>query len=162
MRSLPNLEQYQVILFSSKYSYLMGNEGRWLPYEKERSIEQVRKAMAATKPVGDTNLYAAFDETFRFRGKGLDTIYLFSDGLPTSGPGLTASEERTLSEADRSILLARVLRRAIKSNWNTPDSRGQRVRVNSVGFFYESPDVGAFLWALSRDNEGSFVGMSKP
>jgi len=162
MRSLPDLEQYQVILFSSKFNYLMGNDGRWFRYEKEKSIEQVRKAMAATKPVGDTNLYTAFDETFRFRAKGLDTIYLFSDGLPTSGPGLSASEERTLSEADRSIILSRVLRRTIKSNWNAPDSRGQRVRVNSVGFFYESPDVGAFLWALSRDNDGSFVGMSKP
>ena len=29
-------------------------------------------------------------------------------------------------------------------------------------FFYESPDLGAFLWALARENEGSFVGMSKP
>ena len=38
----------------------------------------------------------------------------------------------------------------------------ERVRINSVGFFYESPDVGAFLWALSREHDGSFVGMSKP
>ena len=37
-----------------------------------------------------------------------------------------------------------------------------RVRINTIGFFYESPDVGAFLWALARENEGSFVGMSKP
>jgi hypothetical protein len=36
------------------------------------------------------------------------------------------------------------------------------VRINSIGFFYESPEVGAFLWALSRENDGSFVGMSKP
>ena len=37
-----------------------------------------------------------------------------------------------------------------------------RVRINAVGFFYESPDVGAFLWALAREHDGSFVGMSKP
>jgi hypothetical protein len=37
-----------------------------------------------------------------------------------------------------------------------------RVRINSIGFFYESPEVGAFLWALSRENDGSFVGMSRP
>ena len=37
-----------------------------------------------------------------------------------------------------------------------------RVRINAVGFFFESPDVGAFLWALSRENDGSFVGMSRP
>jgi hypothetical protein len=36
------------------------------------------------------------------------------------------------------------------------------VRVNAVGFYYESPDVGAFLWALTRENDGGFVGMSKP
>jgi hypothetical protein len=162
MRSLPDLQQYQVILFSSKFNYLMGGAGQWFRYEKDKSIEQVRKALAATKPVGDTNLYAAFEETFRLRSKGLDTIYLFSDGLPTSGPGLTAAEEKNLSENERGVILARVLRRAIKSSWNAPDTKRQRVRINSVGFFYESPDVGAFLWALSRDNDGSFVGMSRP
>ena len=31
-----------------------------------------------------------------------------------------------------------------------------------AAFWAESPDVGAFLWALARENEGSFVGMSKP
>lgn len=162
MRSLPNLEQYQVILFSSKFSYLMHNEGEWLRYEKEKSLERVRRAMTATTPEGDTNLYAAFEETFKLRGKGLDTIYLFSDGLPTSGPGLTPNEERTLTESGRGMILAKNLRRSIKYEWNSPNARGQRVKINSVGFFYESPDVGAFLWALSRDNDGSFVGMSRP
>lgn len=163
MRSIPDLNQYQVIVFSSKYSYLMGSDGQWLKYEKEKSIEQVRKAMAATKPAGDTNLYAAFEETFRFRAKGLDTVYLFSDGLPTSGPGLTPTEDRTLtSETERGVVLARHLRRTIRSVWNTPINNRSRVRINSIGFFYESPDVGAFLWALSREHDGSFVGMSKP
>ena len=41
-------------------------------------------------------------------------------------------------------------------------SEGSRVRINSIGFFYQSPNVGAFLWNLSRENDGSFVGMSKP
>jgi hypothetical protein len=27
---------------------------------------------------------------------------------------------------------------------------------------FKSPDLGSFLWALSRENDGSFVGMSKP
>ena len=44
---------------------------------------------------------------------------------------------------------------------NDPSGR-PRVRINAVGFFYESPEVGAFLWALARENDGSFVGMSKP
>jgi hypothetical protein len=36
------------------------------------------------------------------------------------------------------------------------------VRINAVGFFFESPDGGAFLWALARENDGNFVGMSRP
>ncbi len=163
MRSLPDLDQYQVILFSSKYSYLLGSDSQWLRWEREKSIEQVRKAMTAAKPVGDTNLYAAFDEVFRFRGKGLDTIYLLSDGLPTSGPGLTPAEEKTLAtESERGVVLARHLRKTIRTNWNAASLNRSRVRINSIGFFYESPDVGAFLWALSRENDGSFVGMSRP
>jgi hypothetical protein len=47
------------------------------------------------------------------------------------------------------------------TTWN-PKTATQRVRINCLGFFYESPEVGAFLWALARENEGSFVGMSKP
>jgi len=55
------------------------------------------------KPAEDTNLYAGLEEAFKYRDKGLDTIYFFSDGLPTSGPGLTAAQERTLTnETDRS------------------------------------------------------------
>jgi von Willebrand factor type A domain len=162
MRSLPDLEQFQVIIFSSKASYLLGSQGEWLPYRKEKSIENIHKAMTATKPVGDTNLYLALEEAFKFRPRGLDTVYLFSDGLPTSGPGLTATEEQTLGENERGVILARYLRRLLKTNWNRPLVNQPRVRINSVGFFYESPDVGAFLWALSRDNDGSFVGMSKP
>ncbi len=112
MRSIPDLEQYQLILFSSKVSYALGNEGQWLKYEREKSVEQVRKAMTATKPVADTNLYVALEETFKFRSKGLDTIYFFSDGLPTSGPGLTPTEDKTVTgEAERGVLLARYLRK---------------------------------------------------
>lgn len=163
IRSLPDLSQYQVILFSSKYSYMLGNEGQWLKYEREKSIEQIRKAMMATKPIGDTNLYAAFEETFKFRAKGLDTIYLVSDGLPTSGLGLTATEDKTItSEAERGAILARYLRKMLRTVWNAPGVNKTRVRINAVGFFYESPDVGAFLWALARENDGSFVGMSRP
>ena len=47
------------------------------------------------------------------------------------------------------------------TSWNPPKA-ADRVRINAVGFFYESPDVGAFLWAMTRENDGSFVGMSKP
>jgi predicted nucleic acid-binding Zn-ribbon protein len=161
MRSIPDLEKFQVILFSGRARYLL-EAGDWMPYEKEKSIDRVHKAMTAVKPAEDTNLYAGLEEAFKYRAKGMDTIYFFSDGLPTSGPGLTAAQERSLaSETERSAILSRHIRRTLATTWNRPEG-GKRVRINSVGFFYESPDVGAFLWALSRENDGSFVGMSKP
>ena len=49
-----------------------------------------------------------------------------------------------------------------RRDWNRPLTGQPRVRINTIGFFYESPDVGAFLWALARENDGSFVGMSRP
>jgi hypothetical protein len=171
MRSLPDIEHFQVILFSNKVSYLMGNDGKWLTIdrskagEKERILQQVSTAMTGVKPNGDTNLHLGLTEAFRFRTAALklDTIYFLSDGLPTSGPGLTAAEEaRNPSEQERGVILARYLRTTLKSDWNRADPQRPRVRINSIGFFYESPDVGAFLWALSRENDGSFVGMSRP
>jgi hypothetical protein len=171
MRTLPDLEQFQVILFSNKLSYLMGNDGKWFtidrskPGEKERILGQVHKAIAKAKVEGDTNLHLGLTEAFKFRTTTLklDTIYFFSDGLPTSGPGLTAAEEaRNPSEQERGVILARYLRTTLRTDWNRADPQRPRVRINSIGFFYESPDVGAFLWALSRENDGSFVGMSRP
>jgi hypothetical protein len=50
----------------------------------------------------------------------------------------------------------------MKTRWNPDKVEFPKVKINTVGFFYESPDVGAFLWALARENNGNFVGMSKP
>jgi myosin heavy subunit len=162
MRSIPDLEKFQVILFSGKVRYLL-ESGDWLTYEKEKSIERVHKALSEVKPAEDTNLYAGLEEAFRYRSKGLDTVYFFSDGLPTSGPGMTAVQEKTLTnETERSAILSRHIRRTLATTWNRVEAGRPKVRINSIGFFYESPDVGAFLWALSRENDGSFVGMSKP
>ena len=69
-------------------------------------------AGATVEPVGDTNLYEAFDLAFRLKPAGLDTIYLFSDGLPTSSPNLTAEQDKNLTDAQRTELLSRELRRA--------------------------------------------------
>jgi von Willebrand factor type A domain len=171
MRSLPDIEQFQIILFSNKVSYLLGNPGKWITLDrsklgdKERLLKQVHMAISEVKPTGDTNLHLGLTEAFKYRTRalGLDTIYFISDGLPTSGPGLTASDEaRNPSEQERSVILARYLRMTLRTDWNRADGQRPRVRINSIGFFYESPDVGAFLWALSRENDGSFVGMSRP
>jgi hypothetical protein len=105
---------------------------------------------------------AAFDEAFKFRPLGMDTIFLLSDGLPNAGAGLPANAAR-LSESEKSQLLGKFVRDRLKTTWNAPTGPAkQRVRINAVGFYFDSPDVGAFLWALARDNDGSFVGLSKP
>ncbi len=160
MRSLPELEAYQVVLFGREAGYLFG-AGDWQPFRGEESAARVATALRQVEPRGDTNLHAAFDLAFRLRRDGLDTVYLFSDGLPTSGPGLTAAEDKTLTDAARTERLSRLLRGTLRDDWNRVRA-GRRVRVNAVGFFYESPEVGAFLWALARENDGSFVGMSRP
>jgi hypothetical protein len=162
MRSLPQLEKFQVVLFSDSVSYLLGQPGTWIDYNPTTSADRVGTALAATKPKGNTNMYAAMEAAFRFRASGMDTMYLFSDGLPNIGAGLDAQQARTLKEFERSEILSRHIRATLKSAWNVARSNQPKVRINAVGFFYESPEVGAFLWALARENDGSFVGMSRP
>lgn len=159
MRSIPELEQFQIILFSRSARYLFGTGG-WQAYRGEESLKTVREKLLDEEPVGDTNMYDAFELAFRLKDLGLDTIYLFSDGLPTSGQGLPP-EPKGLTETQRTEYLARHVRQSLQLKWN-PESDKKRVKINSIGFFFESPEVGAFLWALSRENNGSFVGMSKP
>jgi hypothetical protein len=164
MRSIPGLEKYQVIIFSSSARWLFGN-GEWMEYIGEKSIEAVTSALLQVKPYDDTNLYAGLELAFRLKPSGLDAIYLFSDGLPTSGPGLTQAEmnrQPPLSESELGDRLGRYLRRTLNTDWNRPAPGRQKVLIHSVGFYFDSPEVGAFLWSLSRENGGSFVGMSKP
>jgi uncharacterized coiled-coil DUF342 family protein len=163
LRSLPDLEKFQVIIFSEKTSFLLGSEGNWITYDPRTSVDQVTRALAAITPQGETNMYSAFEAAFRYRAQGLDTIYLLSDGLPNAGEGVDPEAAKRMKETELSELLGNYIRKMLKNNWNRPLPGGRpRVRINSIGFFFESPDVGAFLWALSRENDGSFVGMSKP
>jgi von Willebrand factor type A domain len=164
MRSMPELEKFQVIVFAEEARYLLAGPGRdgWFDYDAKTSPGRVTEALAKVKPAGGTNMYAALETAFRLRPEGLDTIYLLSDGLPNVGAGITADEGRRLSEAERNDRLGRYIRRALRQDWNRDRPGQPRVRVNAIGFFYESPEVGAFLWALSRENDGSFVGMSRP
>jgi hypothetical protein len=161
MRSIPTLEHYQVIVFSSSANWVFGS-GEWQKFNGEKSIEAVSTALLKVKPKDDTNMYAALEKAFSLRSGGLDTIYLFSDGLPTSGPGLTpAQQNANLSEPELGAILGKYVREKLTRDWNRP-IEGKRVKINSIGFYFDSPDVGAFLWSLSRDHDGSFVGMSKP
>jgi predicted nucleic acid-binding Zn-ribbon protein len=160
MRSIPTLDKYQVIVFSSRANWLFGN-GEWQTYSGETSAKGVRDALLAVQPKDDTNMHAGFEKAFTLKPSGLDTIYLFSDGLPTSGPNLTPAQE-ALSESERGVILGKEVRELLARRWNAPAAGRSRVRINSVGFYFESAEVGAFLWAMSRENDGSFVGMSKP
>ena len=164
MKSLPSLDKYQVILFSDKVLYPLGKEGEWFDYEGAGTADHILKTLAEPrfKPKGGTNMYAAFDAAFRMRASGLDTIYLLSDGLPNQGEGMTAEQKANLGEIEKGELLGKYIRKVLAADWNRPTETRPKVRINAIGFFYESPDVGAFLWALARENEGSFVGMSKP
>jgi hypothetical protein len=158
MRSLPDLEEFQVVVFSRDARQLLGPG--WQTNKGEPSVGEVRRALLAVAPDGDTNLFDALNLAFSARPTAPDTVYVFSDGLPTSGPGLTADQERTLTPTQRGEVLSKHILRTLRTAWNPPGSK--RVRVNAIGFFFESPEVGAFLWSLARDNDGSFVGMSKP
>ena len=150
MKSLPALEKYQVVLFSDKVLYPLGKEGEWFDYEGAATADKVLKTLAEPKfkPKGGTNMYAAFDAAFRMRATGLDTIYLLSDGLPNQGEGMTAEQKANLGEVEKGEILGKFIRKKLASDWNRSLETRPKVRINAIGFFYESPDVGAFLWAL--------------
>ncbi len=157
LKSLPDLEKFQVLAFSDQVRQVLGKPGQWLDFDRSKSAAELESALAALKPEGNTNLYAAFEAAFRFRAQGLDSIYLISDGLPNVGPGLPTPPPQ--DEATQAAVLGRYVRDVIRRQWN---SGASPVRIHAVGFFYESPNLGAFLWGLTRENGGSFVGMSKP
>ena len=163
MDSLPELESYQVLVFAEEPRWLFNDSG-WRKYNPARSSTEVKEALARIKPRGGTNLHQAFETAFKLRADGLETVYLLSDGLPNQGPGLTATQERTLPETQRGELLGRFIRQELGEKWNQPPKADalRPVRIHTVGFFYESPDLGSFLWALARENRGRFVGMSSP
>jgi von Willebrand factor type A domain len=162
IQSLPDLKQFQIILFSDRIRYPLGGTGKWHDFHGPASVKSAIAAARSVIPHDETNMAAAFDEAFKFRALGMDTIFLLSDGLPNAGAGLPANAAR-LSESEKSQLLGKFVRDRLKTTWNAPTGPvKQRVRINAVGFYFDSPDVGAFLWALARDNDGSFVGLSKP
>jgi len=161
MKSLPDLTHYQVILFSDQVTYALGNKRRWLLYEKETSAKTVEGTLRKIKAKGGTNMAAAFAEAFEFRTQGMDTVYVFSDGLPNAGEGLPAGSEN-LSESQKTAYCTKYVRQMLKDVWNRRMPGQASVRLNAIGFFFESPDVGAFLWAMAREHDGSFVGMSRP
>ena len=151
MRSLPELEKYQIVAFSDKPHFPLGSDGKWLDYDPKASPDLVLQTLGDVKPDGGTNMYSAMETTFRYRRDGLDTVYLLSDGLPNLGDGVKPEEVEKLTELERGARLSAVIRKALKDDWNRDLNGKPRVHINTVGFFYESPDVGAFCGAGPRE-----------
>lgn len=163
LRSLSRLEKFQVLLFSDQVLFPLGEAERLLDFDLQTTPERVGQTLAAIKPRGNTDMHAGLKAAFRFRDQGMDTVYLLSDGLPNIGEGLPAGVPLSqLGEAERGDILGKYVRKKLRDEWNAPQLNRPRVRIHTLGFFYETPQVGAFLWALARENDGSFVGMSKP
>jgi hypothetical protein len=158
MKSIPTMQRFQVILFSDKTTYLFGSRDSWFKYEGPQTAKMTRDALRKVKVEGGTNMHDAFEEVFRYRKNKLDTVYLFSDGLPNIGDGVPASI-RNPTEAQRNFYMSKFVRDKLKTDWNRPVEGQKDVRINAVGFFFESPDVGAFLWAMAREHRGAFVGL---
>src|SRR5262245_2594984 len=154
MRSMPNLKKYQVILFSDKVRYPLGRNRRWLDFELGATPRTVVNTLKEIKPKGETNMADVFEEAFRYRADGLDTIYLISDGLPNAGDGLPANSSN-LTESQKTEYCSKYIRNRLKKVLNRANAEKAKVRINTIGFFFESPDVGAFLWALAREHDGS-------
>ena len=89
------MQRFQVILFSDKMRFLFGNRDSWLKYEGPKTAQATRDALRKVKVEGGTNMQEAFDEAFRYRKLKLDTIYLFSDGLPNIGAGVPADDPQS-------------------------------------------------------------------
>ena len=159
--SLPELEKFQVIVFSESSRWLLGGTG-WMDYKRETSKTAVVDALSRVQPKGGTNLYEAFRMAFSLRSQGMDAVYLLSDGLPNMGEGLSERQRESLLEQEKGEILGQHLRRKLKAEWNAEVPGQSPVRVNTIGFFYESPELGSFLWALARENRGNFVGMNNP
>jgi hypothetical protein len=171
MRSLPELEKFQVITFAETLKYPLGSPGKWLDFDPKQSPEQVLAALRdpkITRVEGGTNLFISLEQAFKFRAAGLDTVYLFSDGIPNEGPGVPKDQMEFLIKTKQEVELGRRLGdhilKVLRTDWNPPrdGKTSTPVRINTIGFFYDSPDCGSFLWALARSNNGNFVGMSKP
>lgn len=158
MKSIPSMQRFQVILFSDKARYLFGNRDSWLKYDGPQTAKLTRDALLKVKVEGGTNMEDGFAEAFRYRKLKLDTVYLFSDGLPNLGAGVPANIPNP-TEEQRNQFMGKFVRDKLKTDWNRPQEGLRDVRINAVGFFFESPDVGAFLWALAREHRGAFVGL---
>src|SRR5262249_31626133 len=71
MKSRPDLEKFQVIIFNEAASFPLGGANDWIDFDPVTSPEKAKQAILAVEPKGNTNLYAPFEAAFRLRARGL-------------------------------------------------------------------------------------------
>ena len=99
MRSLPDLEKFQVITFSDRTHFPLGSRGRVAGLRPQK---QPRPGVqdAGGDQAGRRHQHVHADAGgVRPAAQGLDTIYLCSDGLPNLGEGVKPEE---VADADGS------------------------------------------------------------
>ena len=96
MRSIPGLEKYQVIIFSSSARWLFGG-GEWLDYAGAKSLEAVASALLKVQPYDDTNLYGGLELAFRLArfGTRCDLPVLGRLAHERSGPDASGTDAST-------------------------------------------------------------------
>ena len=160
MRSIPDLESYQVVIFSAVPT--TSSRGGFLPYRGEETIRKVADALqgrrAGRRHEPPRRPRPRLPPPHLGPRHGLPLLGRPADERPRPHP-------RTGTRQNRRPPAFGNPRQTHPRHPQTrlePESPGRKIRINAVGFFYESPDVGAFLWSLARENDGSFVGMSRP
>jgi len=84
MQSLPQLTQFQIILFSEQIRYPLANKGQWVEYKGLDSVKQAVKAVLAVRPEGGTNMSLVFEEAFRYRAQAWTRSISCRTVCPTS------------------------------------------------------------------------------
>ena len=147
IRNLPEEVFFTVIVFNHKVQAL---RGKALEANQDNK-NQIYLALNDIQPKGATYTYGALDMTFQMAGRGLkdkfydpgvDTIFLLSDGAPT-----TDSPDKA-EPMEPETILAQV------SDWN----QLKRIQIHAICI---DPRIGSgsfvrFMKALAREHSGTY------
>ena len=77
----PNSANVQIASFGERTDF---HTTGWVSAQDSAQLARVKNSMTALVPEGSTNLESAMDAAIK---TGADSIYIITDGLPTSAPG---------------------------------------------------------------------------
>ena len=109
--------------------------------------------------LGETEITYLDSLTPAERRKSLETFFQFDIPCVVIAKAQEAPAE--LLELARAKGVP-VIRTRLKTDWNRKELGKPHVKINTIGFFYESPDLGAFLWALAREHQAMRGRLSAP